>query len=569
MKRRKTKERKKKDQRQPSRPRAAGQGQESQREKHRVKEREKRKGLEEKHGVGETFSTKNTLSTIVPRTQKRKQLTKQQEDKRAMDLTKSDDERKTGLNNQDPNLPDYEKSSSDEESVTYVSEAGAEPTETRASEKKADELGQKATVQTTSRTHCGYDWAIGEVVKYNKMGKSNDCVVLEAVIDRFPKVLPTTDYYAKAYIRVLATPKLPAVCINVRSLEKKEKTAKHQRPSTLKQEAPRAPIDVEATSAASGGDSDQDTAKISHLHSSKKRKADERNTGGTPRSPGGATTGQWQDASAEHIAQQAALPVPDAKTKEAFKIFLQAMIEGLNGPTNAEITMAKGKLERRYRQLQKTHTAARKELEDAGAAGTAARLKIAQRETQIGVLRTQVRTLEDQAKAKEATAAEAQAKAEELASTKRLYEEAYSREKALKNRIEELQANMNLGTYRAQKLEQLGEVLAKKDATIAALEEGLAKAKTDAIQGGSTEEAPEVATTKLRNEELTAQVTSLEDRIKELQATSGRPEGAAQGGAEIEAALAAKNQELDKLTKALAEKDKEISQLKAALKAFV
>jgi hypothetical protein len=115
--------------------------------------------------VGETFSTKNTLSTIVPRTQKRKQLTKQQEDKRAMDLTKSDDERKSGLNNQDPNLPDYEKSSSDEESVTYVSEAGAEPTETRASEKKADELGQKATVQTTSRTHCGYDWAIGEVVK--------------------------------------------------------------------------------------------------------------------------------------------------------------------------------------------------------------------------------------------------------------------------------------------------------------------------------------------------------------------------------------------------------------------
>ena len=35
-----------------------------------VKEREKRTGLEEKRGVGETFSTNNTLSTIVPRTQR-------------------------------------------------------------------------------------------------------------------------------------------------------------------------------------------------------------------------------------------------------------------------------------------------------------------------------------------------------------------------------------------------------------------------------------------------------------------------------------------------------------------
>ena len=38
----------KRTKRQPSRPGAAGQGQESQREKHRVKEREKRMGLEEK-----------------------------------------------------------------------------------------------------------------------------------------------------------------------------------------------------------------------------------------------------------------------------------------------------------------------------------------------------------------------------------------------------------------------------------------------------------------------------------------------------------------------------------------
>ena len=70
-------------------------------------------GLEEKHGVGETFSTKNTLSTIVPRTQKRKQLTKQPENKITMDLRSSDSERESGKE-PDPNLPDYEESSSDE-----------------------------------------------------------------------------------------------------------------------------------------------------------------------------------------------------------------------------------------------------------------------------------------------------------------------------------------------------------------------------------------------------------------------------------------------------------------------
>ena len=350
---------------------------------------------------------------------------------------------------------------------------GGEETETDA--KGSSEEATPAAASTTIRTHCGYDWAVNEVVQYNRMGKSKDCVALEAIIVKFPIVLPTTDYYAKAYIRVLATPDQQPICVNVRSLEKIVKTEKSQRNSTLKQEEPSAPIVV---------DSDQDTVQVSHHHSSKKRKAESPSPSGTPRSPGGTSDVKWAEQSAEHIAQKASLPVPDAKTKEAFTIFLQAMIEGLNGPSNAEIKTAKTKLERKYRKLRAAHTTATTELAEAVA-------RVTQRGTQIAVLRTKVRTLEDQAKEGEAVAAEAQDGAQELAKTKRLNDMLTGQVKALSNRTQELQ-----------------------------------------------------------------------DRIQALE----RTDGAAQGSAEGEAA---KNQELEKLTAALAEKDKEIKRLKAALLAFV
>jgi predicted RNase H-like nuclease (RuvC/YqgF family) len=200
---------------------------------------------------------------------------------------------------------------------------------------------------------------------------------------------------------------------------------------------------------------------------------------------------KWGEQSAEHIAQKASLPVPDAKTKEAFVILLQAMIEGLNGPTIAEIKTAKTKLERKYRKLRAAHTTATTELADAVAAGKAVRARVTQRETQLAVVRTKVRTLEDQAKEREAVAAEAQDGAQELAKTKRQNDILKGQVKALSNRTQELQ-----------------------------------------------------------------------DRIQALE----RTDGAAQGSAEGEAA---KNQELEKLTAALAEKDKEIKRLKAALLAFV
>ena len=92
-----------------------------------------------------------------------------------------------------------------------------------------------------------------------------------------------------------------------------------------------------------------------------------------------------------------------------------------------------------------------------------------------------------------------------------------------------------------------------------------------ASKGGeaASAEAQELVKTKRRNDELSSQVTILKGRITELQAMPGRTDGAAQGSAEVEAALAEKNQELEKLTAALAEKDKEIKRLKAALLAFV
>jgi uncharacterized phage infection (PIP) family protein YhgE len=82
-------------------------------------------------------------------------------------------------------------------------------------------------------------------------------------------------------------------------------------------------------------------------------------------------------------------------------------------------------------------------------------------------------------------------------------------------------------------------------------------------------EAQELVTTKRRNDELSAQVTILKGRITELQAMPERTDGAAQGSAEVEAALAEKNQELEKLKEALAEKDQEIARLKIAISTLV
>ena len=111
---------KKKDQRQPSRPRAAGQGQESQREKQgQGKRKEKgtrgetRRGgdlLHEEHA--EYDSTTNSNKKTADETAVKENI---------MSL-ESDSERKSG--SEDPNQPDYEESTNDEESEDDDAEAG-------------------------------------------------------------------------------------------------------------------------------------------------------------------------------------------------------------------------------------------------------------------------------------------------------------------------------------------------------------------------------------------------------------------------------------------------------------
>mmetsp|Transcript_19810 Transcript_19810/g.28188 ORF Transcript_19810/g.28188 Transcript_19810/m.28188 type:complete len:372 (+) Transcript_19810:121-1236(+) len=76
----------------------------------------------------------------------------------------------------------------------------------------------------------------------------------------------------------------------------------------------------------------------------------------------------------------------------------------------------------------------------------------------------------------------------------------------------------------------------------------------------TTKETEEAGNLKRRNEELSAQVVILKNRIKELQELRSE-----QGLADPEAALAEKNQELEKLQETLTEKDKTISRLKTAL----
>ena len=90
------------------------------------------------------------------------------------------------------------------------------------------------------------------------------------------------------------------------------------------------------------------------------------------------------------------------------------------------------------------------------------------------------------------------------------------------------------------------------------------------------EVAPELEKVKRRNDALSGQVAALKNRIQELQnrikdlrEMSEWTDGAAQGNAEVETALAETKQELEKLREALAEKDHEIARLKNAIHALM
>jgi len=106
----------------------------------------------------------------------------------------------------------------------------------------------------------------------------------------------------------------------------------------------------------------------------------------------------------EHAARNASLPAPHEAAKEAFRVLLEAMITGLNGPSIAEMKAEKEKLERRYHKLQAAHATAttnlaakEKALGYSATAVKAERTKRKKLATQIAELKAQVRTLEDQA----------------------------------------------------------------------------------------------------------------------------------------------------------------------------
>jgi chromosome segregation ATPase len=209
-------------------------------------------------------------------------------------------------------------------------------------------------------------------------------------------------------------------------------------------------------------------------------------------------------------ARNASKPAIDEPVKEAFRVLLSATIKGLDSPELAEVQAEKDKLQRRYHKLQAAHLTVNaqlavkeKALGDAVKAGKAERSKRKQLETQIAELKAQVLTLQDQASV--ATGAET----------------AEANPTAERQQRDELEA--------------------------------------------------EVETERAINRGLQAQVTKLQAQVlmHEKQASeaaeAGRTDGAAQGAAEVEAALAEKNQELEKLKEALTEKDNKIERLKTAL----
>ena len=91
--------------------------------------------------------------------------------------------------------------------------------------------------------------------------------------------------------------------------------------------------------------------------------------------------------------------------------------------------------------------------------------------------------------------------------------------------------------------------------------------KQVAAEATATKETEEVGNAKRRNDELSAQVVILRNRITELQNCNTELQNlrSYQGEADPEAARAEKYQELEKLQEALTEKDKTIERLKTAL----
>ena len=247
------------------------------------------------------------------------------------------------------------------------------------------EVTTAAAATEVTRTHCGYEWSVNELVIYNKPGKSKTDYVesLMATIVKFPAPLPLSDYNARAYITLESTPTTQPICVLIRSLEKVKKTERSQRSSTLRHPQPPTSINIDG--------SDEETQPVSN----KRHKTDSRG------SPEGT---KWYARTMEHAARNASLPAPDEAAKEAFRVLLEAMITGLNGPSIAEMKAEKEKLERRYHKLQAAHATAttnlaakEKALGDAATAVKAERTKRKKLATQIAELKAQVRTLEDQA----------------------------------------------------------------------------------------------------------------------------------------------------------------------------
>ena len=311
-----------------------------------------------------------------------------------------------------------------------AAQVGADDVETQLHDQPDKKLtakpaGKKGGATDATRTHFGYDWAVEETVIYNRTGKSRTDFVesLYATIVKFPQKLPASDQQAMVWITLVSQPTLQPFCVKVRSLEKTTKTERSQRSSTIQRSQPCTTIDTDG--------SDEETQPVSN----KRHKTDSRG------SPEGT---KWYARTMEQAARNASLPAPDETAKEAFRVLLEAVITGLNGPSIAEMKAEKEKLERRYHKLQAAHATAttnlaakEKALGDAATASKAERTKRKQLETQKAELRAQVRTHEEQAsKGVEAASAEAQ----ELVKTKRRNDELSSQVTILKGRITELQA---------------------------------------------------------------------------------------------------------------------------------
>jgi hypothetical protein len=488
-----------------------------------------------------------------------------------MDL-RSDSESKSGSEQTDPNRPDYEESSSDEESEAENSEAGETETSrppekpdirvaagTIAPKKNAEQnqLGLKAAAKKKeagasaaqpphnppnnetaargaktvtkatqhhaaptdeSRTHFGYEWTVNEMVLYNRSGKRKTDMVesLYATIVKFPQKLPASDNQAMVWINLVTAPTLEPVCVKVQSLEKATKTERRELSSTIQMQQ-----SLPGTTTIDIGSSDEETRVAGNT----KRKADPRSPVASSKKP--KKTGGYVE-NVVKAARVASKPIDNA-TKEAFRILLLATVGALDAPELADILEEKDQLQRRHQKLQTAQVKIIAQLEEKekalGEAVKAGKTERARRKKCEAQIEAQKRALEDQA----ATAAE-----ENKAATTRELAESKRRCDELEKQIAGLKAQMR--THKDQAAE------------------------------AATAEAQELAKTKLQNNELSDQVTGLkkgnkelQDRITLLQAKPGLTDGVAQGGAEGEQEPKAE------LEKALADRSAELADVKQQL----